>query len=64
MRLIAWVFSPTLFGLAFLGPLLSQSAIALDIAPDTITTLVVSLLVGTGWGLLAQRRGSWIWIKP
>ena len=64
MKLVGWFFSPFVFGLAFLGPLLSQSLVALNIAPNTITTLVICLLLGAGYGLVAQYRGSWLWIKP
>lgn len=64
MKLIAWIFSPVVFGFGFLGPLFAQILIALGIAPNTTTTLVFCLMLGTGYGLFAQWRGSWIWIKP
>lgn len=64
MKLSAWIFSPVVFGLGFLGPLLSQSLVALGIAPNTTATVIICLLLGAGYGVFAQLRGSWLWIKP
>lgn len=29
-----------------------------------VSSLVIGLIVGGLWGLIAQLRGSWVWVKP
>lgn len=50
-----------LFGIGFLAPLIAQ--VLERTAPSIAATpwpLVVGLLVGGGWGALAQKTGRWI----
>jgi hypothetical protein len=65
-KLITWYFSPLLFGIAFVGPLIAQ--VLLRVAPDVATALPVpNLVLGLGIGFvlggIAQTRRSWIWVK-
>lgn len=62
-KLISWVFAPIVFALAFLVPLIAQSMNALDLSVSGIPNIVIALIIGGALGLLAQIRGSWIWIK-
>jgi len=62
-KLIGFVFSPTVFGLGFLAPLVAQILTRLDVSMG-IENLYVGLFVGLALGLMAQFRGSWIWVKP
>ena len=63
MKLLGLLFSPLVFGIAFLAPLIAQSLVALGVATADINPLWVGIIVGGGLGLAAQIRGSWFWIK-
>lgn len=63
MKLLGFLFSPLVFGLAFLAPLISQSLLALNWQIAGVDTIWVGLLIGGGLGLMAQIRGSWFWLK-
>ncbi len=58
------LFSPIVFGLGFIGPLSAEIITALEIALPIGTPLYWGLLIGGLLGLMAQVRGSWIWVKP
>lgn len=60
--LIKVFFSPLLFGFAFFGPLIAQSLTALAVELP-VSNLIVGLTIGTAMGLMAQLRGSWIWVR-
>ncbi len=60
--LITWFFSPLLFGLAFMAPLLAQILDRMDVTLP-IANIWIGLALGLGLGLMAQFRGSWLWIK-
>jgi hypothetical protein len=60
--LISWFFSPLLFGLAFMAPLSAQILDAMAVTLP-VANIWVGLAIGLGLGLMAQIRGSWIWIK-
>ena len=64
MKLFGLLFSPLVFGLAFLAPLLAQSITALVLPTAGINPLWIGFIVGGALGLSAQLRGSWFWIKP
>ncbi|MEM1149645.1 MAG: hypothetical protein AAGI03_03695 [Pseudomonadota bacterium] len=54
-------FGPLFFGFGFLAPLIAQSIVALGwAAPFGLSPLVFGLLLGGGYGLVAQVRGRWI----
>ena len=64
MRLfIGILLSPIAFAIGFLWPLITQSAIALDIVAAGTDALILGAVVAIPLGLLAQFRGSWVWIK-
>lgn len=52
---------PLIFALAFLVPLIDQGIEAAGLAaPLGLTTFAFALIVGGGWGLIAQITGRWI----
>ena len=57
------VFSPIVFGVLFLAPLIAQSMTAAGLQIFALPNLIVGLFIGGGLGLMAHYRGSWIWIK-
>ena len=63
MKFIRYLFTPLVFGLGFFAPLIAQvlDAAGFDFG---INNLVIGLVVGGGLGLMAQLRGSWVWVKP
>jgi len=62
-KLIGLVFSPLFFGLAFLAPLFAEIVQRLELGMANHTALILGLVFGGSLGLLAQIRGSWIWLK-
>lgn len=62
-KILKLIFSPIVFGLFFLAPLIAQSMSAAGLQIFTLPNLLVGLVVGGGLGLMAHYRGSWIWIK-
>ena len=62
-RLLKIFFSPLVFALGFLWPLCAQIIIAADWVSAPATAYAIGAAIAIGWGLLAQLRGSWIWIK-
>ncbi|MGB1189723.1 MAG: hypothetical protein ACPHAN_12000 [Pseudomonadales bacterium] len=64
MKAIKFLFSPFIFGLAFMGPLIAELIVLADLGLSSGTPLIVGLIIGGGLGLIAQARGSWIWVKP
>ena len=58
------LFSPIVFGLGFIGPLSAEIIAALAVPLSIGTPLHWGLLIGGLLGLMAQVRGSWIWVKP
>lgn len=57
------LFHPMTFAIGFLAPLTTQSLVALSWVEPGYGSIVIGLLVGTGFGLMARYRGSWIWIR-
>ncbi len=52
---------PLFFGFGFLVPVIMQGMDAMGWhAPLGLSTLVFALIVGGGWGVLAQIRRRWI----
>lgn len=60
---LRWLFSPLVFSLAFLAPLTTQTLIALELMESGTSAMIAGLIAGGALGLVAQLRGSWIWIK-
>ena len=57
------LLSPMAFAIGFLWPLVTQLTIALGLAAPGWAAIAVGATVAIPLGLMAQRRGSWIWIK-
>lgn len=64
LKLIGVLFSPVVFGLAFLGPLLSEIILLLNVTVPFGDPLIWGVVIGGILGGIAQWRGSWIWVKP
>jgi hypothetical protein len=63
MKLIQVFFSPIGFAIGFLAPLVAQGLLYFDIAENWKIAYSVGILVALFFGLMAQTRGSWIWLK-
>ena len=66
LKLIGLIFKfgPLVFGLGFMWPLITQVIVRAGVElPLGITPLIAGLVLGGGAGLLAQFRGSWVWLK-
>lgn len=61
-KLIGYLFSPLTFSIGFLSPLIGQILTALDYTSD-IDNIYLGLGIGISLGLMAQIRGSWVWVK-
>ena len=57
------LLSPMTFAIGFLWPLFTQSIIALEWLPAGWTAVAVGATVAISFGLMAQLRGSWIWVR-
>ena len=63
MKLIQVFFSPIGFAIGFLTPLIAQGLIYFDLAENWKIAYSVGILVALFFGLMAQTRGSWMWLK-
>lgn len=63
-KLLGFLLSPPGFALGFIAPLLAQCLTALGFDLDGFHNLVCCVVLAAAWGLLAQWRGSWIWVRP
>lgn len=64
MKLISFLFSPIVFGLGFLAPLIAQMLTASELGIAGMDNIYIGLIIGGLLGLIAQLRGSWVWVKP
>jgi hypothetical protein len=62
-QLIKIFFSPMAFAVGFLWPLVTQVLIAAEVMAPGLQTWLVSAAIVLPFALMAQFRGSWIWIK-
>ena len=62
-QIIKFIFSPIAFGLGFVWPLIAQVLLAAGLVADGWTAIAVAACIAVPWGLIAQFKGSWIWIK-
>jgi len=58
------LFSPLVFALGFLAPLIAQLLTAAGFIISGVDNIYVGLFVGGLLGIIAQNRGSWVWVKP
>lgn len=63
MPFIKLLFSPLVFALAFLGPLIAQVLSSLGLQFGAVSNLTIGLALGLTLGLIAQLRGSWVWFN-
>lgn len=61
--LIKILLSPLAFAVGFVWPLLTQSLIAAELLQPDWTAVAAGAVIALVFGLMAQLRGSWIWIK-
>lgn len=62
-KLIGAIFSPLVFGLGFVAPLSAQ-ILTVSGYSASIDNIYIGLAIGGSLGLMAQLRGSWVWVKP
>ena len=62
-QIIKFIFSPIAFALGFLWPLVTQLLIAGNVVSPGWNAIVIGALIAIPWGLVAQFRGSWLWIR-
>ncbi len=60
---IKMLLSPMAFAIGFLWPLITQSLIALETTTSFSHALLAGGAVAIALGVVAQVRGSWIWIR-
>lgn len=63
MKVIAIIFSPFVFGIGFFAPLIAQTMTYFGMSFSGVDNLLFGLVVGGLWGLMAQYRGSWVWVR-
>ena len=63
MKLIGLFLSPIAFSIGFLTPLLAQLILATSTEFSTLTAYGIGFAVSISFGIVAQLRGSWIWVK-
>lgn len=61
---LKFLLSPIAFALGFVWPLLTQSLLHSGWIVDTTQALIIGGVIAITFGIVAQLRGSWIWIKP
>ena len=64
MKAIKFLFSPIVFGLGFIGPLIAELISLSNLGLPAGAPLIAGLMLGGILGVLAQIRGSWVWVKP
>lgn len=57
-QVLAWM--PFFFGIGSIAPLIAQVMVQWDVpAPFNISRIAFGLIIGGGWGLIANVRGRW-----
>jgi len=64
MKIIGFLFSPIAFGVGLLAPLIAQLMTFAGLSVVGVPDVIVGLFIGGQLGLIAQLRGSWVWVKP
>jgi hypothetical protein len=64
MKFLGYIFSPLVFGIGFLAPLFAQLLVVSGVDVNGLDNIYVGLFMGGLMGLIAQFRGSWVWVKP
>ena len=63
MKLIELFLSPIAFSIGFLAPLLAQVMLAMNTELSTPVAYGTGLAISISFGIVAQSRGSWLWVK-
>lgn len=63
MKFIRLLFLPITWAVGFLWPLIAQTFLALELAESTSAAYAAAGAIALAWGVMAQLRGSWIWVK-
>ena len=63
MKLIKLLLSPIVFSIGFLTPLLAQLILATRTELSTPVAYGTALAISIAFGIIAQHRGSWLWVK-
>ena len=63
MKLIELFLSPIAFSIGFLAPLLAQGMLAMNSELSTPVAYGAGLAISISFGIVAQSRGSWLWVK-
>ena len=62
-QLIKLFLSPMVFAIGFLWPLGTQVLLATELMTSGWLTWTVSAILVLPFALMAQFRGSWVWVK-
>ena len=62
-QVVKILFSPMAFAVGFLWPLVTQVLIAAEWMTAGAQVWIVSAAIVLPFALMAQFRGSWIWLK-
>ena len=62
MKAIKFLFSPPIFGLGFMAPLIAELIVLAEFNLPSGVPLIAGLIIGGSLGLMAQARGSWVWL--
>ncbi|MBO6555034.1 MAG: hypothetical protein JJ934_01570 [Pseudomonadales bacterium] len=62
-KLITLIFSPIAFAIGFLTPLIAQVCLAMAWIDHPPIAYSLGFIIAIGFGLMAQFRGSWLWLK-
>ena len=63
MKFIKLLFMPITWAVGFLWPLIAQVLLAAEVTASVATAYTIGAVIALAWGLMAQFRGSWIWVK-
>lgn len=61
MQALKLLFSPMVFALGFLAPLISECLTAAGVSVAGIPDVAVELVAAAAIGGVAQLRGGWLW---
>ncbi len=61
--ILSLLFSPAAFAVGFLWPLTAQVLLALNLMGSGWQLWAVAAVMVLPFALMAQFRGSWLWIK-
>ncbi len=60
---LQFLLSHFFWGVVFLWPLTSQLLLQTGWVSSVQTAYLIGAMVAIPWGVMAQLRGSWIWLK-